>query len=446
MKVTIGSTTYTTIRNLSFSPQVDITGDTIPINEFTVQIKTTNDIAVGQWASLYDDLNNLWAKYWIMYADRVDAQFVEVKAQSIIALLDRVTMDATIYDAYTMAGTVITACFTAAGVSTGFTIDSSIQGTTLVEQLTAASVIGYLPEQTARERLQWVCFVIGAYVKQHGSQNVEIKGLDQSTLTYIPKNKTFWKPSIEYKDYVTQISITGYDFTERTPQQGEEYVTVNDTNYVVTSQKYTLTNSEAPESALPNEINIDGCYLVNDDNADEILSRLALLYFERKEITADVINNNEYKPPMKVAVQLDVSPDANGKIHDAVGYIESADFRFGMQARSTLKIVASQTRELVELIVNYTFNGETIKTEHYAFPSGYSYSILNPIIGRSTGDHRYVYRPLTEYCTGTMGSTTTTKTVACEMALHWYKKEKLLRILSVSDVEYDSTNKVVEIN
>ena len=439
MKVTIGSTTYTTLKNLSFSPQVDIIGESIPINEFTVQIKTTTEITVGQWASLYDDLDNLWAKYWIMYADRVDAQFVEIKAQSIIALLDRVTMDATIYDSYTLASTVITACFTAAGVSTGFTIDSSLTGTTLVELLTAASVIGYLPEQTARERLQWVCFVIGAYVKQHGSQNIEIKGLDETTLTYIPKNKTFWKPSIEYKDYVTKITVTGYDFTERTPQQGEEYVTVNDTNYVVTNQKYTLTNSEAPETALPNEINIDGCYLINDDNADTILSRLALIYFARKDISADVINNNEYKPPMKVAVQLD---DSKG----AVGYIESADFRFGMQARSTLHIVASETRNLVELIVNYTFNGETIKTVHYAFPSGYSYSILNPIIGRSTGDHRYVYRPLTEYCTGTMGNTTTTKTVACEMALHWYKKEKLLRILSVSDVEYDSTNKVVEID
>lgn len=430
MYVTINSKTYDDIKNLSFVPQVDITGDSVPVNEFSLEIKTTDNIAVGQWASLYDDLDNLWARYWIMFADRVDASFVEIKAQSIIALLDRVTMDPAIYVSGTSASGIISACFTAAGVGSSVTIDSSLSG---------ATVTGYFPEQTARERLQWVCFAICAYVKQEGVQNIQIKGLDTSTQESIPMNKTFWKPSIEYKDYVTSINLTSYEFTQGTPGHGDQYVTVNDVDYIITSQKFTLTNSSAPGSALPSEVNVDGCYLINDDNADDIASRLAMIYFARTSVSADVINNHEYAPPQKVALYLDQS-------RGAIGYIESADFSFGLQARSTLKVVASETRALAQLVISYTFNGATIATKTYSFPVGYQYSILNPYLDISSESHRYIYRPLTEYCEGTMTSGTNRKTVECEVALHWYSEYQLLRIVSVSEIEYDSTDNILEIS
>ena len=429
MYVKIGTTNYTKLKNLSFMPQVDIVGDSIPINEFSVQIKTTDEIKVGQWAYLYDDLNDLWAKYWIMFSDRVDASFIQIKAQSIVALLDRVYMDAAIYPSGVSAGTIIAACFTAAGVSSNYTVESSVS---------SASVTGYFPEQTARERLQWVCFATGAYVKQHSGQNVEIKKLDQSSLTYIPTSQTFWKPQIDYRDYVTKISITTYSFEAGTPDAGDQYVTVGDTNYIYTTQKITLTNGNAPETALPSEINIDGCYIMTDDNADDVASRLAMLYFARTEVSADIINNNEYYPPKRVGVHVDEGLGA-------VGYIESADFKFGLQARSTLKVVASETVPLAELVINYVFNGATVATRTYNFPVGYEYSILNPYVDVSSGEHRYVYRPLTEYCEGTMTSGVNTKTVQCELALHWYSEYQLLRIISVSDVEFDSGDATVVI-
>ena len=74
MYVTIDLTDYSTIRNLSFSPQTDVTGNSLPINEFSVDIVTDDDISFGQYAELYDDLDNLWAKYWINYAERLDAE------------------------------------------------------------------------------------------------------------------------------------------------------------------------------------------------------------------------------------------------------------------------------------------------------------------------------------------------------------------------------------
>ena len=48
MYVKIDQTSYTDLRNLVYSPQTDITGDTIPINEFTVDIVTDDLITAGQ--------------------------------------------------------------------------------------------------------------------------------------------------------------------------------------------------------------------------------------------------------------------------------------------------------------------------------------------------------------------------------------------------------------
>ena len=47
--------TYTEISNLSFAPSADLVGASIPINEFEVDIHTTDTIDIGEYAELYDD-------------------------------------------------------------------------------------------------------------------------------------------------------------------------------------------------------------------------------------------------------------------------------------------------------------------------------------------------------------------------------------------------------
>ena len=48
MYVIIDLTTYSGVRNLSFAPQTDVTGSAVPINEFSLEIVTTDDISFGQ--------------------------------------------------------------------------------------------------------------------------------------------------------------------------------------------------------------------------------------------------------------------------------------------------------------------------------------------------------------------------------------------------------------
>jgi hypothetical protein len=429
MHVTIGSTTYTEIKNLSFEPQIDITGDSVPINEFSVDIKTGNEIEVGQYAYLYDDLNQLWAKFWITYADQKDSEFVEVIAQSPLTLLDRVILPPVMYLSATSISTALDAVFSALTGFATYTLDSSLQ---------SATVSGYCPEQNARERLQWICFACTAYVRQSFTDTIEIKALDESTVTDIPMNQTYWKPSVAYRDYVTSIELTQYAFVQGTPSQTDEYVTVDDVTYIRTDNTFELTNPDAPATASPNTIRIDDVYLVNIDNVSDIASRLALLYFARQEVSADVINNRTYEPSQKVSVQLD---DERG----AVGYIESADFNFGLQAKSTLKIVASVLRNLSNLVIKYMYQGIAIATRRYNFPEGYQYTISNPFFNKSSGTHRYIYRPVNEYATGTITAGDNVNEQQLEIALHWYGTEKVLHIISVSSMEFDSEDKVLEI-
>lgn len=429
MYITIDENTYREIRNLSFAPQVDITGDSMPVDEFNVDIKTTDKIAVGQFANLYDDLDQIWAKFWIVFADEVDSGFVTIKAQSPIMLLDRYTLPAIYYDGAAFFGALLLLIVNVDGIVVPYVPSSDLYNTT---------VTGYAPEQTARERLQWLLMAAGGKIEQSFDERILITPLDQETVTDIPIEKTYWKPDPQYSDYVTSIIVTSYSFEERTPTSDEEYVEVGDDTYVVSQTTFELENQDAPASAPPNPIVVDGMYLINEDNVADIASRLALMYFARTEVNADVINNREYKPSQKVTIQLDEE-------RSATGYIETTDFSFGVQAKSNIKLVGCEVRELTLLRISYIYDHVVVAVKRYNFPVGYAYRVQNPFIDKSSGKHRYIYRPVNEYATGTIVAGVNTNDQDMETALHWYGDEKLLHVISVSDMEYDTEDKVLEI-
>jgi hypothetical protein len=430
MYIKIGNVKYSKLKNLKFTPQTDITGDVIPINEFSAEIKTDAEIKIGQFVSLYDDLDQLWAKFWIVFADRLNIEFVRINAQSIVTLLDRITLPAVIYTSATAVSTALDTIFNALSVYTSYTLDSAASSMT---------VTGYCPEQTGRERLQWICFACGLYVEQSYTDGIYIKVLDEETITDIPPDKTYWKPSVSYKDYVTAITVTAYSFAAGTPQSGDDYVTVNGVDYIITKTDVTLSNPDtSAQAAPPNVIRVDEVMLINSNNASDVISRLSMLYFERTEVDADVINNREYRPAQKVGLQLD---DERG----AVGYIESTDFSFGLQAKSRVHLVACALRSLSSLLIRYIYENIAIATRRYYLPEGYEYQIENPYIDTSSGTHRYIYRPVNEYASGTIEEGQNVDDQDVELALHYYGEQRLLYIISVSEIEFDSEEGVVTI-
>lgn len=408
MHIKINDTSYSALRSVTFAPQTDVTGATLPINEFSADIITADDIAIGQDVELKDGRGNLWAKYSIIRADRVDEDTVRVVAQSPIMLLGDTKMPSVMYSdasATTVLQQIILNLYSSVG-SGNYTVDSAFN---------SAKINGYAPEQTPRERLQWVCYALGAYVKTYFGSKINILKVDD-TPTLIPMEKTFWKPTVSYNDYVTAVKGYSFAFAEGDPETTDEWVedATGGKTYIVTRSGIMLEDVTVPSGARENIVELDDVMLVNSSNASAVMANVAAYQFCRAVVDLDVINNGEYMPGMLVQFYVDEETIMQG-------YIQSCAFKFGLQARCTLHIIGGVEIETADLTVTYKFGNRTIDKQVYALPVGYAYSIDNPWFDVEIKGHRYVLRPLTASVTGTMTSSGATVTVNYEAALDLYE-------------------------
>lgn len=422
--------TYTEITGLSYAPSADLAGASIPINEFQVDIHTTDTIEIGGYAELYDDLNNLWAQYWIVYAEHIDRQTLRLRAQSDIGILDKVELLAVYVENASVTSVLDdTILWSNIGsvVQMTYSLDSS---------LASATITGFFPHQTARERLMWIAFTIGGYVKTHFNRTIEILPID-NTVTAIPMGDTYWKPSITYNSWVTAIRGHAYTFAIGTPSTTDTYVEdwIGNT-YIVTETTITLDNPNAPEAAPENVVDIKGLYLLNGNNISGVLTRLAAWYFNRTEVDFDAINNGQYIPGDKVQVHLDDEKLASG-------FITSATFAFGLQAKAKMHLTGVTDVPTSKLIVLCKYNGKTIGRKDYLLPVGYTYTITNPYIDKAVKKHRYIFRPLNESITGTMTARTRTVTQDYDIALHL--NNSVLHIISVDEISTKQDETTLEI-
>ena len=439
MKITINSVTYTKLRSLSFSPEIDLTGNSLPINEFSADIITTDTIAVGQFARLYDDLDHLWARYYIMKVERQDRQTVRVLARSLVALLDSIRLqavrptnwglnDAIIYTFLPVDGGSIH------GQDVQITYDSALQN---------ATITGYLPEQTARERLQSILMAVGAYYVDFNMEYMAVRVIpgnedpaqaDPGTL--IPIDKTFWKPRRTYRDPVSKVTVKYYELANRAAGDGERTIRYNGLTYAVTEAEMSLSNPNFEEGALPeNEVVIENNMLVNPNNANSVLTAMAQYYFNRDELELDCVDNAEYWPGDLAVCYADEDSMATG-------VIQSAAFSFGLQARAKLKIPAATAVESAVLTVIYTCDGHEIARAAFTFPVGYGYSVQNPYLDLTGGSHRIIYRPTSATTTGTVAAGGSTVYVACAPALDMDLNAKELTVISVDSATQDQNGVV----
>lgn len=413
MYIQIGTEQYTKISNLDFAPQTDITGAELAINTFSAVIITDDEIDTGVTVYLYDDMDTLWAAYWLTFAENIGRGQVQIKGESYLTLLDRIMLAPAMYSGKS-APTLIGELFTPLG-SGAYSLDSSFS---------SATVTGYCPEQTARQRLQWVLFVIGAYAKTYFTDKVEILAVDDAE-TMIPLNRTFKRPKLNFDDYITAIKVKAYSYTQGTPATVDTWVQVGNDYYIQTEQTFTLSNPSAPATAPENVKEVDGLTLINTNNVSEILTLLSTYFFKRVNVDADVINNADYAPGEKVIVYA--TEDSL-----VTGYISVCRFSFGKQARSSIRIVQTDVTEGGSLIIKYMYGDQQIGIQSYLFPVGYQYQIENPYIDLTTGTRRRIYRPQVKYAEGTVTSEGITDEEQYDIALEF--ATSILRIYSVDQI------------
>lgn len=431
MKIRINGITYTKIKNLSFAPEADIIGLELPINGFTADIITDAIIDPGVNVFLYDDLNQLWAKYKLIDSVRKDPETLTITAESVLRRLERKTLNAAMYDEEPVYG-LIQQIFRG--------ISSSDWTTT--EAVTNKTVTGYFPKQTARERLQWICFCCGLFVRSFFDNQVVIKSID-STITPVPIEKVYWRPSLAYKDPVTTVKVTLYTYEQGTPQNTDKWVQVGNTYYIQTSQEMSLINPDYSDNAEDNVVSVDDVTIINPDNVSEILTRLATYYFNRAEVDADIINNREFVPGDKISLPIDGEDIATG-------FIKSTDFTFGLQAKSRIKLQQILMSKASQLKIVYKYVNKKLGTQIYMLPRNTNYQIENPYLDITNGSgknyKRYIYFPLQEYATGTISAAIVTDEEDYDRALcHTGKGILIIWSVDEATLTTSSDKRIVEV-
>lgn len=411
MKIVINEVEYTALTGLRFEPETDLSGNTVPINEFQCDIITdSNDITFGKWAELRDDLDNLWARYWLIYAERINRDTVRIIGQSPLVFLDRVIMPPKMYN--TTADDILEEIMASIGAY-GQEGDI-IEDTTVEDAFANLEVVGFCPEQTARERLQWLLLCTGGYIKSFFDTVLRIKMIDSADGVLIPINRTFWKPSLTYRDYVTEVKVDYYTFTSGTPSSTDEYVT-DGTNYWIAQRgQMSVTNTNAPQGAPENVVYIEGVTLISHDLAYGVLYHLVDYYFNRAEIEADVINNAEYMPGQRVFVYTE-----EDKIHQA--YINRASFKFGVQARSSLHLTGAEAVEIVKLTILYKWGNVQVAKRVMSIPKDYLFETTTDYLDWTYNGHRYVFRPTAKKVSVTIQEDSTV-TVNVVIALDYFSQ------------------------
>ena len=164
--------------------------------------------------------------------------------------------------------------------------------------------------------------------------------------------------------------------------------------------------------------------LVNATNVGTVMAHVAGYTFNRTTVELDVINNAAYVPGMLVRFYVD-------DLTMMQGYIQSCSFKFGLQARSTLRVIGATVVPTATLKITYMFGSTRLGKQKYRLPLG-SYSIENPWFDRTLFHHRYILRPLTASVSGTLTSSGASVTVNYEAALDLY--EGVLTITNVDEI------------
>jgi len=374
-------TYFTKIRNISFAPEVDMSAQSLPINRFTVDIETEQDIKAGQFMYLSSDAHD-WACYWITKSERKTPKLLSVLAESILIFFERTTMRAR-YSEGVSAYNLISECMAAISPS------SATQSIVIDSQLRNVLISGFCPEQSARERLQSILFAAGAYWQDWGTAEPHIQFapiMDSSDRGYgsiLQANEVFVRPVIEKGDNASHFALKYYTVTDYEPATYTS--TVQDSNgntYYVKEDQYGWTSYGSG-----NEIIIGGNMFVDYTSMQSIKGNLSYYYHTLVDIVeADIINNGRIWPGDLITIPID-DDDA----HIATGYVQSVDFSFGLQSRSRISIYPATLVDGALVTLKWVCDGNTVCTESAHYPIGHMVSIDSGQKQVLTNAHLYTY-------------------------------------------------------
>ena len=419
MKIELGGTTYTSevIRKITFAPEVDFTGATVPLCSFSALIETEDDPAIGSWAILKDDSNVLYAQY-ILARKTASGGVLSIKAYSTLYWLESGESLANYLDAVS----VPTAIYNALG-GLDHTLDSSFSNIT---------ISGYKDRMSSREYIHLLCDAIGAYVSQAFRQDLGISSIP-STAKVIPLRDTYYHPETKESDLVKSVRATVFVYTElpngEMPESWDEWVCINGTYYTVGKGWSEATNQNIPSGTLGvASVELENS-LVTSDNYNSYITQKMQFYFNNKYVEADVVNNAQYAPGDKVTVYT-------SRKTAVTGWIQSMDFTFGKAVNKChIKVIGTEDVPMGgDITIRHLWGEMLIKEEEGdCLPIGMSYRYTTEILDENLSNgHRYIFLPQSDYVDITATSQSQTIDIYYDAALDWY--QNILHILIVDEL------------
>ena len=416
MKIEIGQNTYTDIFDITFTPEVDLLSETMPTNSFEAKIKTRDNISLGSKASLKED-DFLYAYYDITSVKRIDDDVVQIKAEDVLAKLDRVILPSYYYNDYSFD---IAMYFFAMEVSRQSYSEITVN-IGLPSQETYPTISGCCPEQTARERLQLLCMMAGYYIITLYSTYDAILNqvpTDFNNPYYIPEKNIAWIPQNSDQNFVTRFKIDSYALTSVSPgtlQTVDDYI-VTDTpttqywKYTITT--YTWTNPYAA-GAVPNEVEIVDNALINANNINDLLLRIMNFYQAGGiEIEVDTLNS----PTVYPIGSLVSFPTGIGR-QIAIGYIKAQNFIFGNTSKITTTVRIVYYKQGYYLYLHHISQDGIIRSEKYLFPDGYQYSFNLKSEQVADKEKIKIFNPQSQSVSGTISGDDINVNVTYDLAM-----------------------------
>jgi len=431
MKITIGNQTYTEIFDITFAPEVNVLSEAVPINSFDAKIKTDDILNVfnlGDTAILKTDNDVVFASYKLSQVKRLSDEVIQIHAEDQLSQLDSITMPAFFYNDYSLDIAIYDLIRQVKAIT-----DNEYEPSIAIRQAESYPHIdGYCPEQTARERLQAMCFVTGYYMltayHPYDIVLMPVEELFGGDPDYIEEAYVMWRPENGDQNFVTDIKGEYFLLTETTQSLVDpvhEYVKTDTPvvrYYQVDRYHFSWKNPYTSSDVPKNQLELYNNMLINSDNVDNIKARMATIYGRNGglEMTVEIVDPTTYY----VAGQLVAFPTGVGR-EIAIGYITSQNIIFGrnIKMEMTVKIIAYRQGYFITIQKKYGNN--IIEWERHLMLAGHSYNISCGDIETGNELNRTVFSTTQTSVSGTMPEDDLTVDVQYFLALNVLNDRKL---------------------
>lgn len=340
------------IESLSATQNADIMADIVPIDTAICRIRSETPL-VAEYMDVDDNtgitgrpLSPLVAPighYVVKQINNLGNNLYEIQGYSLVYRLDTPKVPAKYYNGVSLAVALKDVEKNANGsFGVTYNVDTALSGKTIT---------GYCPEQTARERLQQLCWAVGGYVSCACSALINILTIPSTAQGTVPKSEIYAFPTVANEDEVARINLTVHTYTAGT--SGDDIVVDADGNkYVHTTSTLTMANT-ALTGVSNREISVDNATLVNSSNAQATLLRMASVYFNSGTWYGTTT------PQGYIPGQMVQAEDRDGQKRQ--GYISALTYSFGKGAATTMELKQSVSISgLPAPVLSVTSTNETL--------------------------------------------------------------------------------------